>query len=149
MTQNPRQTALVPTCSVRLPGTGENVVEARRFTVTTLRETEADVPEDVVDRAELLASGLATNAIRHTRSGDDGESFVVVVIAEPGLVRVTVRTGEPRDPARAPVVRHATPLAESGRGLALVDTLADEWGELPWPECGVFFQLTWTEDSRR
>ncbi|MDE3724495.1 ATP-binding protein [Nocardiopsis sp. N85] len=149
MTQNPRQTALVPTCSVRLPGTGENVAEARRFTVTALREAKADVPEDVVERAELLVSELTTNAIRHTCSGDDGESFVVVVIAEPGLVRVTVRTGEPRDPTRAPVVHQASPLAESGRGLALVDTLADEWGALPWPECGVFFQLTWTEGSRR
>ncbi len=64
MTQHPRRTALAPTSSVRLRGTRENVAEARRFTVKVLRKSATTtVPDDVVERTELLVSELTTNAL--------------------------------------------------------------------------------------
>lgn len=150
MTQHPQRTALAPTSSIRLRGTKENVIEARRFTVKVLRKSATTtVPDDVVERAELLVSELTTNAIQHTMSGEGNGTFVLVLSVESSRVRATVRTDEPREPSNVPQARHSSALSESGRGLALVDMLSDEWGPLPWPERGVYFLITWPEDDLR
>ncbi|WP_030350656.1 ATP-binding protein [Streptomyces scopuliridis] len=73
--------------------------------------------------AELLISELVTNALVHT---DDG-AVVTATIADSRL-RVEVRdfvAGVPAPPApERPVPDDAT----HGRGLALVRSLADDWG---------------------
>ena len=46
---------------------------------------------------ELIAAELASNAIRHTLSGQDGGEFTLTVRAEPGWARLEVSdagTGE-------------------------------------------------------
>ena len=66
-------------------------------------------------RAELVA-----NAVRHT----GGRTFVLRLLRGSGRIRV-----ELRDPSRAlPCLIKGDPEDEAGRGLCLVDQLADRWG---------------------
>ncbi|MEV6307106.1 ATP-binding protein [Streptomyces sp. NPDC051840] len=77
-------------------------------------------PEEVAV-AELLLSELVTNALIHTRNG-----AVVTVTAAAGRVRVEVRDFVPgQEPA--PCVPNADD-GTHGRGLLLVQNLADSWG---------------------
>jgi anti-sigma regulatory factor (Ser/Thr protein kinase) len=103
---------------------------------------EAGLPE-LVDTASLLVSELVTNALRH---GGGPHELLVQVDGE--VVDVGVRDGSPRPPhsmvSDGPGATLAVDggLAENGRGLLLVDLLADSWG---WrPENGgklVWFRL--------
>ncbi|MBT3152169.1 ATP-binding protein [Streptomyces sp. CHD11] len=70
--------------------------------------------------AELLTSELVTNALVHT---DDGA--VLTAVVGPAGLRVEVRDFVARVPRpRAPGAAEGT----NGRGLVLVESLADEWG---------------------
>jgi anti-sigma regulatory factor (Ser/Thr protein kinase) len=125
---------------VDLPANPHAPSMARRTVTATL--TAAGLP-DHVDTAALLASELVTNALRH---GGGPEELVVEIDA--GGVSVAVRDGSPQPPREEPpdgpgAVRVVDGgLSESGRGLLLVDMLADSWG---WrPEAGgklVWFRL--------
>ncbi|MDH6579233.1 anti-sigma regulatory factor (Ser/Thr protein kinase) [Kitasatospora sp. MAP5-34] len=77
------------------------------------------VPE-LADTAELLVSELVTNALVHT---ERGAVFDAVLTPELRL-RVEVQDGTSRLPGRRPPSDFAT----SGRGLLLVEALADDWG---------------------
>jgi anti-sigma regulatory factor (Ser/Thr protein kinase) len=73
--------------------------------------------------AALLTSELAANAIQHTASGS--ATFEVVICHWPATARIAViDAGAPAVPAPA------SPgcLDTSGRGLALVEALACQWG---------------------
>jgi len=71
------------------------------------------------DTIELLISELVTNAVIHARSD------VELTISEHGArIRVEVSDTNPQMPA----IRE--PDAASGRGLRLVDALADRWGTI-------------------
>ncbi|MCP9943783.1 ATP-binding protein [Streptomyces somaliensis] len=78
------------------------------------------VAEDPACTAELLASELVTNALVHTEYG-----AVVTATLAGDVLRVEVRdfAPEPPDP-HLPVTDDGT----HGRGLLLVQALADEWG---------------------
>jgi anti-sigma regulatory factor (Ser/Thr protein kinase) len=77
------------------------------------------VPE-LADTAELLASELVTNALVHTAKG-----AVFEAVLTPGRrLRIEVHDGTARMPGRRTPADHAT----SGRGLLLVEALADDWG---------------------
>ncbi|MER5634946.1 ATP-binding protein [Streptomyces nitrosporeus] len=99
-----------------LSAVGEVRGELRRF----LRHRSG--PEET-DTAELLLSELVTNALIHTRNG-----AAVTVTSAPGRLRVEVRDfmteGQP-----APYVPNADD-GTHGRGLLLVQSLADSWGVL-------------------
>ncbi|WP_327676185.1 ATP-binding protein [Kitasatospora sp. NBC_00458] len=79
------------------------------------------VPE-LADTAELLSSELVTNALQHT---GQGAVFDAVLTADLRL-RIEVQDGTARLPGRRrdPNAEYAT----SGRGLLLVEALADSWG---------------------
>ncbi|KUP96504.1 MULTISPECIES: ATP-binding protein [Thermobifida] len=127
------------------PGLPASVAAARRFVAGAIRlYPQSSAPDDVVDRAALLTSELATNAIRHTRSGDPGETFTVRVSVDSSGAWTEVRTRAPRLRQALPhVAAPEDPFAEHGRGLFLVDQLATKWGSLaPWQH-GVYFLLTW------
>ena len=93
--------------------------------------------------AELIASELVGNAIRHTPSGGPGGQVAITVAIRPGWARIAVSdagTGEWTRPTPAEA------LGDYGRGLVLVDALADkvghdvsEDGQTMWAE------LTWSE----
>jgi anti-sigma regulatory factor (Ser/Thr protein kinase) len=100
------------------PGHPAQVAQARRFVQRTL------AAHGPTADAALLTSELATNAIQHTASGQDG-TFEVVIYQRPATVRIAViNAGSPSIPAAT-----ASGLNDSGRGLALVDALARQWGQ--------------------
>ncbi len=104
--------------TITVPSVPRSVSAVRRFAV----EACADASEDVRDTVALLVSEVATNALVHG-SGD----VEVGVSRRPGVLRVEVCD----DSATLPQPRAASPDAEGGRGLALVDALASAWGVEP------------------
>lgn len=106
----------------------EAVTAARQF----VREILDDLPTETVDQAELMASELATNCVRHARSDFE------LVIHRDGEVRVELSdtgAGEPR--ALSPTRHELT-----GRGLRIVQALSDAWGIVPGsPGKTVWFTL--------
>jgi anti-sigma regulatory factor (Ser/Thr protein kinase) len=94
----------------------------------------------VAEVAALLTSELATNAVRHARS-----PFEVRVEVLDCCLRVAVEDDDPRPPAR----REASLADTNGRGIMLVDTLADAWGmERAGDGKRVWFQVSWAGASR-
>jgi anti-sigma regulatory factor (Ser/Thr protein kinase) len=73
----------------------------------------------VVETVELLTSELVTNAIVHARSSPE-----LVVRLTHERVRVEVHDFS----SAVPVRRDIDPYETSGRGLAIVDELARDWG---------------------
>src|SRR5579859_6911405 len=113
-------TAVLGTATI--PGREQSVPEARAFVDGILGPGH---PRG--DVARLLVSELVTNAIQHTHSRRPGGTVTVVVIELAGSLRVEVSDeGSARS---VPVVRDDM-LASDGRGLFLVQSLADEWGYL-------------------
>jgi anti-sigma regulatory factor (Ser/Thr protein kinase) len=86
------------------------------------------------DVAVLLTSELVTNAI----SQQDGEPVMLAIACSPNELRVDVH-----DRSRSlPIPVNAAVDAETGRGLVLVDSLADEWGWYHTPSGkAVYFRL--------
>ncbi|MEU7426350.1 ATP-binding protein [Streptomyces sp. NPDC040750] len=89
---------------------------------------------DIADTAALLVSELVTNALRHTRG--------------PLRLNLQVRDGRLRcevedTDSGGPVRRTVDTDAESGRGMELVDLLAEAWGGTRTPTGKtVWFELT-------
>ena len=93
------------------------VREARRWVARRCREDcRADIDPAVV---QLLTSEVVTNAVVH-----GGAPVSVDVACTDDRVEVRVSDTGPASPLR----REAGPTATSGRGMALLDTLAERWG---------------------
>ncbi|MFE4663882.1 ATP-binding protein [Streptomyces sp. NPDC056734] len=75
---------------------------------------------DLVEPAELLATELLTNALRH----GTGPTVRFRMRFHDDHLLIEVADGSPTPPSP----RHATPDDETGRGLFLVDAIADDWG---------------------
>ena len=73
----------------------------------------------------LCATELLTNVIDHLGEGTPVTVRVIGTAAGHGRTRIEVT--DP-DPSTSPVPLPATETEESGRGLALVDALAERWG---------------------
>ncbi|MFL6128758.1 MAG: SpoIIE family protein phosphatase [Mycobacteriales bacterium] len=99
-----------------LPPTPESATVARWLVTDLLRDT---VPPDAQDTAALLTTELVSNAIRHTR-----DELVLTVHVGGGRLRVGVSDSSHRRPQLVQVGKRDT----SGRGLQLVEALAEEWG---------------------
>lgn len=117
----------------RFPGADASVPEARSFLRHVLSEWE------VTDRADDMLTGvseLATNAVRHGLP--PGGRFAVEVSLDDGCLRIEVHDATWRHP------RMSRPTAEAtaGRGLLLVNALADVWGVKPHAVSG---KTVWTE----
>jgi anti-sigma regulatory factor (Ser/Thr protein kinase) len=77
----------------------------------------------LIDDVQLLVSELVINALRY---GEDGEIAFRLVITLQGVL-IAVNDGSSRRP-RLSVVDDAS---ETGRGLFLVASIADDWGVSP------------------
>jgi anti-sigma regulatory factor (Ser/Thr protein kinase) len=77
------------------------------------------VGADVAERVELLVSEVATNAVRHTV----GPRFTVRLDVDSG-VRAAVHDDAPEEPQ----LRQARAWDTGGRGMHLVEAMADAWG---------------------
>ncbi|MEU1504003.1 SpoIIE family protein phosphatase [Kitasatospora sp. NPDC005748] len=85
---------------------------------------------ELVDTAELLASELVTNAIRHTdRDAMFTARLYREAAADGGRARLRVEVEDESD--LWPTRRTPGEQASSGRGLMLVEALADGWGVEP------------------
>lgn len=104
----------------RFASVAASVPAARRFAAGVL----GWLPADVLDAVLVVVSELVTNAVVHGRSAVD-----VQVDGDPGAGRVRVAVtdaggGRPRTQRPGPEESH-------GRGLQIVEALADLWGVEP------------------
>ncbi|MFD4475488.1 MULTISPECIES: SpoIIE family protein phosphatase [unclassified Streptomyces] len=112
-------TAPLDTAETHFAGEAVSVPAGRRFLRAKLREWELTAQADT---ALLLASELLTNAFRHAR-GPIGLR-VWHSVRELGVEITDHSTPRPR-------ARLAESTEEDGRGLLLVEALADAWGTRP------------------
>lgn len=86
-------------------------------------------PATVLDDARLLATELVSNSIRHADVPAEAHIRVRVTRNETGRLRVDV-WDEPNGVSLEELVDFRPPDTshESGRGLYLVDQIADRWG---------------------
>jgi hypothetical protein len=119
----------------------ESARAAREFTVATLRKWHLDA---LIEDAVVIASELATNAIRHgtpaatgdaTGEADRGRVELSWCLQASRLICVvTDQTGTP------PAPEAGGPEAESGHGLQIVGALAVAWG---WTILGTGEKAVW------
>jgi anti-sigma regulatory factor (Ser/Thr protein kinase) len=100
---------------------------------------------DTHDAVSLIAAELCANAVRHGHVA--GRDFHVLLTADPATGTVRLEVSDTRG-ERLPRIPSATPEdgpGDGGRGLLLVEALADRWGctaraaggpgKTVWAEC--------------
>ncbi|WP_275410790.1 ATP-binding protein [Sinosporangium siamense] len=131
---------------VDIPGTPCQVAWVRRWVheFLDLECVAAETSEVIV----LLTSELVTNAVVHSHSGDGEVTVLLDLNHEHARIRLDVIDNGPAVVV-APVCED--PDREGGRGLALVDGLADRWGGyLDEHGTGVWFELcipAWADED--
>jgi CheY-like chemotaxis protein len=114
--------ALTPRVDADFPSDTRSVGSARAFVQRTLEGWREDALGDTVT---LLLSELVTNAVVHAASAPN-----VAIHLLPDRVHVEVADADTTELHAV----EASPDAESGRGLALVEALADRWGQAALPD---------------
>ncbi|GAA1432241.1 ATP-binding protein [Streptomyces thermospinosisporus] len=100
------------------------VGRARRWARSRLAGSGIGADESLAETLILLVSELVTNAVVHTGCPAVLRLSLPGTAAETATVRLEVADRS----AQAPVPRWVDGEATGGRGLALVDGLADRWG---------------------
>ncbi|MFG2953295.1 ATP-binding protein [Streptomyces sp. NPDC048291] len=95
---------------------------------------------DFLDVAELLATELVSNAVRHTK----GPAALRVRWSPPGTLRIGAWDADP-EPPEPPVPLERLGEVEDGRGLALVRACSDLWGWQPLSRFGNRGKYVWCE----
>ncbi|MEU1038156.1 SpoIIE family protein phosphatase [Streptomyces sp. NPDC005551] len=112
----------------------ERVAGARQQLRELLHDWTCD---DQVDSAVLMTSEMVTNVLVHT---DADAALVAQLTGEPGERRLRVEVTDGSDDL--PHKRRPGELASSGRGLVLMELLADAWGVDPRGEGkSIWFEL--------
>jgi PAS domain S-box-containing protein len=109
--------------------------DAARSARAALDDLGLEAP--LLDDVRLLVSELVTNSVLHGPGGPTAR-ITVRVHAAPEVVRVEVFDPGPGPPAGTPVL--PAPDTAGGRGLYLVNRLADRWGPTEEPG-GVWLEL--------
>lgn len=109
----------MPTAEVSVAAEPRSASVVRRFLRDTLTNWDASAYSDA---AELVLTELVTNAVLHAKT-----DIVVRVDLGRGGLRLEVMDRSPRQP----IARHYSSEATTGRGLALVDAVAERWGVQP------------------
>lgn len=89
---------------------------------------EADASGEAADDARVVVSELVANAVRHAQPLTDGTLEVAWHLQGPGLEVAVTDGGAPTHPRRV----HAPATALNGRGMSIVEALANDW----WSEQG-------------
>lgn len=119
----------------------ERIAEARE----QLRQLLHDwTDEDQLDSAVLMVSEMVTNVLVHT----DGDALLVAEVAcGEKARRLRVEVSDQSD--ELPHKRHPGEMASSGRGLLLMEMLADAWGFDPRGEGkSIWFELNETPSGQ-
>ncbi|WP_244178913.1 ATP-binding protein [Streptomyces rubellomurinus] len=118
---------------VRLPSRPASAKVARRLVLSALASWGL---HQHLEAGELLTSELVANAVRHA----GGRTIGLYVGRKPGWVRIEVRDSSRSLPCM--ILAEPRPVNERGRGLKVVDDLADRWGADLLPRGkGVWFEL--------
>ncbi|MEU2425124.1 ATP-binding protein [Streptomyces sp. NPDC007851] len=107
--------------SLRLSPTPRGARLARLLTAEQLRSWGLPL-----DPATQIVAELAANAATHGRVSGRDFGLVLYVVGNTLRIEVTDTRGDLQ-----PRPQPFAPAAESGRGLVLVDALADKWGVTP------------------
>lgn len=116
------------------------VTEAIPETKRALKELEGRLPEAVLETTQILVSELVTNSIRHANLNPQDEIGLSVKVSSE-ILRAEVC--DPGPPFEVPSKKQQPGIEEtSGRGLYLVEELAERWGvERRSDEKCVWFEL--------
>ncbi|MGW1160520.1 ATP-binding protein [Streptomyces sp. NPDC002519] len=93
----------------------------------------------LVDTAELLATELVSNAVRHTKG-----PAALRVRWSAGVLRIGAWDADPEPPEPSVPLEQVTDV-EEGRGLGLVRACADLWGWQPLTRDGNRGKVVWCE----
>ncbi len=123
-----------PTCGFTVAAAVEAVPSARRQVTALVKILGFPMSDETLKTVELLASEVIANAVLHSAAPCD-----VAVTRIDERLRVEVSDSNPSLPS----IVEAGPIDESGRGLLLVDALADAWGTRPesWGKT-TWFEIT-------
>ncbi|MFD4256296.1 ATP-binding protein [Streptomyces sp. NPDC058534] len=99
---------------------------ARLFVAHCLDSWGHPYSGDVNETLTLITAELCANAVRHGRV--PGRDFHVRLAVEAVGERLRLEVSDTRAERRPVIVSSAEPDSESGRGLLLVASLADDWG---------------------
>jgi len=105
------------------PGEAAAVGQAREFVRGVLGNAWPRL-----DDLLLMVSEVASNAVRHTASGDDGGWFDLTVSAAGFVVRIAIADGGGSSEPQAPDGEGEPDVLTCGRGLRIVNALAHRWG---------------------
>jgi anti-sigma regulatory factor (Ser/Thr protein kinase) len=108
----------------------ESVTEARRFVTEVLADSDVDGGD-----AETLTAEVAANAVRHANT-----DFRVRIQCGPEGVRIEIVNDAPEL-----LLIKKEPSIDGGRGLHILDRLAQDWGVESTPE----EKVVWFEVERR
>ena len=106
----------------------ESVRDARTWVRISLMGRGCD---DAIDPALLIMSELASNAVQH--ASESATIKIMCEVSDDGILTLGVIDYGKREP----IMLAAAKDDEHGRGLALVDAIADEWG-WHWCDFGKF-----------
>ncbi|MEV5986999.1 ATP-binding protein [Streptomyces sp. NPDC052051] len=133
--------------SMRFSSTPRGARLARRLCEHRLDTWGIPYGSDAHDVVTLVAAELCANAVRHGRVA--GRDFHVLLTFAPAVGTVRIEVSDTRG-ERLPHIPSVAPQdgpADGGRGLLLVEALADRWGCSPraeggpgktvWAECAV------------
>ena len=123
-----------PTYGFTVAAAVEAVPSARRQVAVLVGKLGFSISEETVETVELLASEVIANAVLYSAAPCD-----VAVMRSDERLRVEVTDTDPSLPSAV----EAGPDDERGRGLLLVDALADAWGVQPEsPGKTTWFEIT-------
>ncbi|MET9074152.1 ATP-binding protein [Streptomyces sp. NPDC004232] len=128
------QESVIPNFTALLSPTPRGARLARLLAVQQLRDWQLPL-----DAAEHIVAELAANAVTHGKVPGRDFRLTLYVVGDTLRIEVTDTRGD-----RLPGAQPLTADAESGRGLHLVDALADRWGvaEGPTPRKAVWAEIS-------
>ncbi|MGI5454502.1 ATP-binding protein [Streptomyces sp. CA-249302] len=116
----------VRTFTQRLSPTPRGARLARHLALNQLHTWGVPPGSDACDAVAAIVAELAANAVTHGRV--PGRDFELRLSLVTGSVRIEVTDTRAEERPPAPGAVHPPlPLDENGRGLVLVDALADRW----------------------
>jgi anti-sigma regulatory factor (Ser/Thr protein kinase) len=121
------------TAVLRVRRSAEGFAQVRTFTRSTLSRWSLDHRSD---DAALVITELAANAVAHApprTTGGEAEVWLGILLHPAHLLITVSDSGEA--PPRVTAAEDSV-LPEHGRGLCIVDALAEEWGWTPNPPIG-------------
>ena len=113
------------TVTVRVPFAASSVAVARQQLRQWMREHGCS--RDAIEDGRVVVSELVANSVRHAQPLPDGTILISWRLERDGL-RLSVTDGGSNSRPRAV---HPPASSLSGRGMAIVETLARDW----WSEC--------------